>query len=70
MFVKVTWFFSPQLMVRTEMEIFVWWEDLTTGRVEWRSGTEPGELSVTLSGVPLMPTSFASNSNTLTVVHT
>ena len=62
--------FSPQLMVRTEIEIFVWWEDLTTGRVEWRSGTEPGELSVTISGVPLTPTSFASNSNTRTAVHT
>ena len=36
------------------METFVWWEDLTTGRVEWRySGMEHGELSVTQTGVLL-----------------
>ena len=34
------------------MVTFVWWEDLTTGRVEWRySGVEHGELSVRLTGV-------------------
>ena len=45
---------SSQLKVHIEMEIFVWWEDLTTGREEWRfTGTEYGELSVTLSGVYL-----------------
>ena len=46
------------------MEIFVWWEELTTGRGEWRySGIETGELSVTLCGVQLMLMLFADNYN-------
>ena len=41
-----------QLMKIIAMVTFVWWEDLTTGRVEWRySGMEHGELSVMLTGV-------------------
>ena len=54
-----------QVMVHTEMEIFVWWEDLTTGREEWRfTGMEYGELSVTLSGVPMILMLSADNSST------
>ena len=53
-----------QLMVRIEMETFVWSEGVSTGRVEWRSiGTESGDLSVTLSGASQRPTLFAGNSN-------
>ena len=44
------------------MGTFVWWEELTTGRGEWRySGMETGELSVTLCGVQLMLMLFADN---------
>ena len=46
------------------METFVWWEELTTGKGEWRySGMETGELSVTLCGVQLMLMLFADNYN-------
>ena len=44
------------------MGTFVWWEELPTGRGEWRySGMETGELSVTLCGVQLMLMLFADN---------
>ena len=59
-------FFKTQLKDRTERVTFVWWEDLTTGRVEWRySGKEHGELSVTLSGLSVMPELFANSYNML-----
>ena len=52
---SITFLCLSQLKVHTGMEIFVWWEDLTTGREEWRfTGTEYGELSVTLGGVQQM----------------
>ena len=49
------YYLFSQLKVHTERVTFVWWEDLTTGRVGWRySRTEHGELSVTLSGRSMM----------------
>ena len=55
-----------QLKDRTERVTFVWWEDLTTGRVEWRySGTEHGELSVTISGLSMMLVLSVDNYNML-----
>ena len=60
-----------QLKAHTERVTFVWWEDLTTGRVGWRySGTEHGELSVTLSGLSMMLVLSVDNYNMLLeVVH-
>ena len=51
------------------METFVWLEDLTTGRVEWRySGMEHGELSVTQTGVPLKLKLCVNNWDSLQMV--
>ena len=35
-FCMVSFFYIFQLMIAIAMEMFVWWEDHITGRVEWR----------------------------------
>ena len=51
-----------QLMRHIEREIFVWWEEPTIGRVEWRyTGGEVGGQSVTLRGVQKMLLSYADS---------
>ena len=50
----------------TEREMFVWWEEPTTGKDVWRySYLDHGELSVTLHGLILMLMSSVDSCNIL-----